>query len=60
MVNLCELLLYELQLSGNVSIFNEIDQISKKLLTISKSQKLFNVLSETYFFRAKFSPQFKY
>ncbi len=55
MVILCELLLYELELSGNENIFNEIEQITDKLLNISKSQNLYNVLSETYFFKAKLS-----
>ncbi len=53
MTNLCELLIYELELSANKKILQEIKELSDKLLVISKSKFLYNLLAETYFFKAK-------
>ena len=55
MVNLCELLIYELELTGNIKILNEIETLSDQLQTIAESRSLYNLLAETYFFKAKIS-----
>ena len=55
MVNLCELLIFELELTGNKKILNEIEDLSDELLKIAKSQYLYNLLAETYFLKAKIS-----
>ncbi len=55
MTNLCEILIYELELTGDKDILQEIEELSDKLLEIAKSQYLHNLLAETYFFKAKIS-----
>ncbi len=55
MTNLCDVLLSELELTGDKRILGEIEDLSDKLLFISKNQYLYDVLAETYFFKAKIS-----
>ncbi|MBN1217044.1 MAG: tetratricopeptide repeat protein [Candidatus Lokiarchaeota archaeon] len=55
MTNLCDVLISELELTGDKRILQEIEQLSDKLLEIAKSQYLYDVLAETYFFKAKIS-----
>lgn len=55
MTNLCELLIYELEVTGNNELLKEIEELSNNLLKISKSQYLYHVMVETYFFKAKIS-----
>ncbi|MBY8982536.1 MAG: tetratricopeptide repeat protein [Candidatus Lokiarchaeota archaeon] len=55
MTHLCELLIYELELTGDNEILYEIESLSDKLLEIAKKQYLHDVLAETYFFKAKIS-----
>ncbi len=55
MKNLCEILLYELELSGDKDILREIEALSERLLEISRSEYLYDLLAETYFFKAKIS-----
>ncbi|MBY9007527.1 MAG: tetratricopeptide repeat protein [Candidatus Lokiarchaeota archaeon] len=55
MINLCEVLISELELTGDERIFKEIDDLIEKLLEIAQSQSLFELLASTYFFKAKIS-----
>ncbi|MBN1217029.1 MAG: tetratricopeptide repeat protein [Candidatus Lokiarchaeota archaeon] len=55
MKHLCEILLNELELSGDREIFNEIDSLSEKMVKMGESNSLFGLLAETYFFKAKMS-----
>ena len=55
MTNLCEILINELELTGNNEILEEIESISDRLLEIAQSQYLFDLLAKTYFFKAKIS-----
>ncbi len=55
MTNLCELLIYELELTGNEDILIEIKDISNKLLKIAEAQYLYNLMVEIYLFKAKIS-----
>ncbi|MBN1217041.1 MAG: tetratricopeptide repeat protein [Candidatus Lokiarchaeota archaeon] len=55
MTNLCELLIYEIEITGNKALIDEIEELSNKLLDIAKSQYRYNVMVETYFFKAKIS-----
>ncbi|MBN1216900.1 MAG: tetratricopeptide repeat protein [Candidatus Lokiarchaeota archaeon] len=53
MVNLCEVLIYELELTGDLTILTEIEDLSNQILKIAQSQYLYNLLTETYFLKAK-------
>ncbi|MBY8982105.1 MAG: hypothetical protein KGD57_04090, partial [Candidatus Lokiarchaeota archaeon] len=55
MTNLCEVLINELELTGDNKILQEIVSLSDKLLEIAQSQYLFDLLAKTYFFKAKIS-----
>ena len=55
MTNLCEVLIYELELTGNEVILQEIEEFTNKLLDISLTQYLYNLQSETYLFKARIS-----
>ncbi|MBY9006673.1 MAG: tetratricopeptide repeat protein [Candidatus Lokiarchaeota archaeon] len=55
MLNLCEVLLYELKITGNVDILNELTEILDKLLNIAQTQYLHVLLSETYLMKARIS-----
>ena len=55
MTNLCEVLINELELTGDNKILQEIVSLSDKLLEIAQSQYLFDLLAKTHFFKAKIS-----
>ncbi len=55
MTNLCEVLINELELTGDTTIIQEIVILSDKLLEIAQSQYFYDLLAETYFFKAKIS-----
>ncbi len=55
MTNLCEVLINELELTGDNKIFHEIVSLSDILLVIAQHQNLFDLLAKTYFFKAKIS-----
>ncbi|MFX0209660.1 MAG: hypothetical protein ACFFDT_27010, partial [Candidatus Hodarchaeota archaeon] len=53
LLNLFELLLQELQSSGEEEILEETKTIAKKLLVIAKEQHSFSLLAETYWLQAQ-------
>ena len=53
MTNLCELLIYELEISGDLKILKEIEILTDKLLKIAKEQYLYTLSTETYFLKGK-------
>ncbi|MBY9006860.1 MAG: tetratricopeptide repeat protein [Candidatus Lokiarchaeota archaeon] len=55
MKNLCELYIYELELTGEEQILQEIEELSTRLLKIAESEHLYDLLAETFFFKAKIS-----
>ncbi|MBY9007484.1 MAG: tetratricopeptide repeat protein [Candidatus Lokiarchaeota archaeon] len=55
MVNLCEVLIFELELTGDITILKEIEKLSDKILNIAQTQYLYNLLTETYILKAKIS-----
>ena len=55
MVNLCDVLILELELTGDNRILQEIEMLSDKLLKIAQSQYLYNLLAETFFLKSKIS-----
>ncbi len=55
MKHLCEMLIYELELTGDEKIIQEIDILSDKLINVSQSQYLYDLSAETYLFKAKIS-----
>ena len=55
MTNLCEILIYELELTGDEQILKEIDALINRLLEIAESEYLYALLAETYFFKSKVS-----
>ncbi|MBY9006670.1 MAG: tetratricopeptide repeat protein [Candidatus Lokiarchaeota archaeon] len=55
MKKLCEILINELELTGDERILNEIGYLSEKLLYIAQSQNLYDLLAEIYFFKAEIS-----
>ena len=55
MTNLCEILLYEFELTGNQEILIKIENLLNKLLNIAHNQYLYDLLAEIYFFKAKIS-----
>ncbi len=55
MTNLCDVLIKELELTGEKNILEVIEELSDELLSLSKNQHLHHVLAETYFFKAKLS-----
>jgi tetratricopeptide (TPR) repeat protein len=53
MVNLCDLLLDELRVSGRKEIVVEVKELSNKLLGIAKNQQAYPLLIETYLLQSK-------
>ncbi len=53
MLNLFELLLFELRTTGNQDVLVEVKALSEKLLTIAKSQQSFARLAEVYRLQSK-------
>jgi tetratricopeptide (TPR) repeat protein len=52
-INLCELLLYELKTTGNEDIFEELDRFCCRLLEIANGQNSHSLLAETYWLQSK-------
>lgn len=48
MLNLCELLFFELKSSGSEEALQEVKELLDRLLTLAKTQNSFRLLSETY------------
>ncbi len=55
MINQCDVLLKELEMTGNDEILDELTEISERLLQISQSQYLYDLYSESYLLKAKIS-----
>ncbi len=53
MKNQCEIYLYELEISGEKYILQEMEMLSDKLFMIAESEELFDTLAEAYFLKAK-------
>jgi tetratricopeptide (TPR) repeat protein len=53
MLNLFELLLFELRTTGNQDVLAEVKDLSQKLLSIAKSQESFARLAEVYHLQSK-------
>ncbi|MFX1424599.1 MAG: tetratricopeptide repeat protein [Promethearchaeota archaeon] len=53
LINLCELLLVELEITGNKNTLNELNKLSEQLLTISKAQNSHWYIAETYLIQSK-------
>ncbi len=53
LINLSELYLIELQLTGDEEALQDLKKLMEKQLTIAKEQKLFSLLVETFFLQAQ-------
>jgi len=54
-INLCELLLYELKITGNETILNELDHYCSRLLKIAIEQNSHSLLAQSYWLQSKLS-----
>ncbi len=54
-INLCELLLYELKTTGNENLLDELDRYCNQLLEIANEQNSHSLLAETYWLQSKFA-----
>ena len=52
-INLCDLLLYELKMTGNEDLLGELDHYCGQLLEISNKQSSYSLLAETYWLQSK-------
>ncbi len=48
MIHLCDLLLFELKMTGEEEILDEVKNLTKKLSNIEKQQSSYSLLTETY------------
>ncbi|MHA2226738.1 MAG: tetratricopeptide repeat protein [Candidatus Hodarchaeales archaeon] len=53
MIHLCDLLLFELKMTGEEEILDEVKNLTNKLLTIAKQQSSYSLLAETYILQSK-------
>ncbi len=53
MLNLCEILLYELRFTNNPEILEDLEEISDKLLEIAKEQISRSLLAEVYWLKGR-------
>jgi len=53
MLNLCEILLYELRFTNNPEILKDLEEISDKLLEIAKEQISRSLLAEVYWLKGR-------
>ncbi len=53
MIHLCDLLLAELKITGEEELFGEIEELTSRLLEISKRQSSHSLLAETYLLQSK-------
>ncbi|MFX1283957.1 MAG: tetratricopeptide repeat protein [Promethearchaeota archaeon] len=52
-INLSELLIYELKITGNESILNELDHYCSRLLKIASDQNSHSLLAQSYWLQSK-------
>ncbi|UCG01926.1 MAG: hypothetical protein JSW11_20285 [Candidatus Heimdallarchaeota archaeon] len=52
-INLCDLLLFELKTTGNEDVLDELDRYCNQLLKIAKEQNSHSLLAETYWLHSK-------
>ena len=52
-INLCDLLLFELKTTGNEDVLDELDQYCNLLLEIANEQNSHSLLAETYWLQSK-------
>ncbi|MFQ5820466.1 MAG: hypothetical protein ACE5I5_10805 [Candidatus Heimdallarchaeota archaeon] len=55
MIHLCELLLFELKMTGEEEVLEEVKDLTHRLLDIAKQQSSHSLLAETYLFQSKFA-----
>ncbi|MHA2298953.1 MAG: tetratricopeptide repeat protein [Candidatus Hodarchaeales archaeon] len=53
MIHLCDLLLFELKMTGEKEILDEVKNLTKKLLNIAEQQSSYSLLTETYLLQSK-------
>ena len=53
MIHLCDLLLFELKMTGEVEILDEVKSLTKRLFEIAKEQSSHSLLAETYVLQSK-------
>ena len=53
MIHLCDLLLFELKMTGEEEILDEVKNLTQKLLNIAKQQSSHSLLTETYVLQSK-------
>lgn len=51
--NLAELLIFELQTTGDERVLNEVKQLTERLLTIAQDQHSYSLIAETYLLQSK-------
>ncbi len=52
-INICELLLYELKITGNEMLLDELDRHCNRLLEMAEDQNSYSLLAETYWLQSK-------
>ncbi|MFX0122572.1 MAG: tetratricopeptide repeat protein [Candidatus Hodarchaeota archaeon] len=52
-INLCDLLLYELKTTGNENLLDDLDRYCNQLLNIATEQNSYSLLAETYWLQSK-------
>ncbi len=53
MINLCDLLLFELKMTGEEDIINKVKDLTKYLLSIAEKQSSYSLFAETYVLQSK-------
>ncbi|MFX0088049.1 MAG: tetratricopeptide repeat protein, partial [Candidatus Hodarchaeota archaeon] len=53
MIHLCDLLLFELKMTGEDEILDEVKNLTKRLLDIAKEQSSYSLLTEIYVLQSK-------
>lgn len=53
MLNLGDLLIFELDTTGDEAVLNEVQELTEKLLTLAKDQNSYWLLTETYLLKSK-------
>lgn len=55
MVHLCDLLLFELKMTGDEDLFESAKDIAQQIMGIAKSQMSYSLLTEAYILQSKFA-----
>ena len=55
MVHLCDLLLFELKMTGDEDLFESAKDIAQQIIGIAKSQMSYSLLTEAYILQSKFA-----